>query len=113
MTEIPSQFAGTTGIWSENFGELGYTAHQSLMLLVQLIQEGHRPDIVVFYDGVNEASEKCRTELTPYSNEREAQIDDLYQLCFHYYFAPLRFAADWVNYEIACRWVRSASVGSA
>jgi lysophospholipase L1-like esterase len=102
---IPSQFAAATGLWSENFGESGYTAHQSLMLLVQLLQDGHRPDVVVFYDGVNEVSEKCRTGLTPYSHNREAQIDSLLKnfqdrFSFQYYFAPLRSVADWVNYEI-------------
>jgi hypothetical protein len=102
---IPSQFAAATGIWSENFAERGYTAHQSLMLLVQLLQDGHRPDTVVFYDGVNEVSEKCRTELTPYSHEREAQIDELLKtsgnrFSFNYYFAGIRFVGDWVRYEI-------------
>jgi hypothetical protein len=74
---IPSQFAARTGIWSENFGEIGYTAHQSLMLLVQLLQDGHRPDFVVFWNGGNDVSDKCRTELPPYSHSQEARIDDL------------------------------------
>ena len=102
---IPSQFAAATSFWSENFGELGYTAHQSLVLLVQLLQDGHRPNVVVFYDGVNEVSEKCRTELTPYSHEREAQIDDLLKtsgdkFSFNYYFAGIRFVANWVGNEM-------------
>jgi hypothetical protein len=102
---IPSQFAAATGIWSENFGEVAYTAHQSLILLVQLLQDGHRPDIVVFYDGVNDASDKCRTELTPYSHAREAAFDGLFKnardkFSFHVYFAGLRAFATWVRYEI-------------
>ena len=60
---IPSQFAATTGFWSENFGESGYTAHQDLMLLMQLLQDGHRPGIVVFYDGVNDVEAKCSTRI--------------------------------------------------
>jgi hypothetical protein len=103
---IPSEFAAVTGIWSENFGEWGYTAHQSLMLLVQLIQDGHRPDVVVFYDGINEVSDKCRAELTPYSHGREDQLRDLLKnskgkFSFRYYFAGLGSFSAWVNYEIS------------
>ena len=90
---IPSQFAAKTGIHSENFGELGYTAHQSLLLLVQLLQAGHRPDLVVFYDGVNEAWVKCRSELNPNSHEREHQFRTILRRSFiadsfSHYFAP-------------------------
>lgn len=74
---IPSQFAGLTGMHAENFAEAGYTSHQSLMLLIQLLQEGRRPDLVVFYDGVNEVAIKCVRELTPDSHMLEAQIDAL------------------------------------
>jgi len=92
---IPSEFAAAAGFWSENFGENGYTAHQSLMLLVQLLQDGHRPDIVVFYDGANDVYVKCRTGLTPNSHDLEARIDRLLSdtsppaTSFAHYFAPL------------------------
>jgi hypothetical protein len=62
------------GYRSANYGESAYTAHQSLVLLVQLLQEGHRPNVVVFYDGVNDVAHKCRSELTPTSHAREGQI---------------------------------------
>ena len=71
---IPSEFAQLSGFRVENFGETAYTAHQSLMLLIQVLQDGHRPNVVVFYDGVNEVIHKCRTELTPWSHAREYQI---------------------------------------
>src|SRR5215471_7976774 len=74
---IPSQFAALTGMHSDNFGEAGYTAHQSLMLLIQLLQEGHRPDLVIFYDGVNEVALKCVNEVTPDAHMLEARIDNL------------------------------------
>jgi hypothetical protein len=73
---IPSQFAQLSGLRAENFGEAAYTAHQSLVLLIQVLQDGHRPDIVVFYDGVNEVSQKCRTEHTPWSHGREQRISN-------------------------------------
>jgi hypothetical protein len=96
---IPSQFAAITGMWAENFGEAGYTAHQSLMLLIQLLQNGRRPDLVVFYDGVNEVAIKCVTELTPDSHMLEARIDGLLKqsstspTSFAHYLAPVWYAA--------------------
>jgi lysophospholipase L1-like esterase len=92
---IPSAFAAEAGFWSENFGESGYTAHQSLMLLVELLQDEHRPNIVVFYDGVNDVEAKCRIALTPNSHLLEALIDRRLSetppppTTFAHYFAPL------------------------
>jgi hypothetical protein len=71
---IPSLVTELGGYRAVNWGESAYTAHQSLVLLMQLLQEGHRPNVVVFYDGVNEVSHKCRAELTPTSHAREGQI---------------------------------------
>jgi hypothetical protein len=72
---IPSLVTQLGGYRAQNWGESAYTAHQSLVLLIQLLQEGHRPDVVVFYDGVNDVAHKCRTELTPTSHSRERQIE--------------------------------------
>lgn len=71
---IPSQFSRLSGSASENFGDIAFTAHQSLVLLIQLLQDGRRPDIVVFYDGVNEVAHKCRVELTPWSHLGEPKL---------------------------------------
>jgi hypothetical protein len=71
---IPSLVRQLGGFRSQNYGEGAYTAHQGLLLLIELLQDGHRPDIVVFYDGVNEVAQKCRSELTPKSHAREARI---------------------------------------
>lgn len=103
---IPSQFAAATGFWSENFGESAYTAHQSLVLLVQLLQDGDRPDVVVFYDGAADVALKCRTELTPDSHAREAQFESLLHNrhpepnTFAHYLAPLWYTAAWVRAEV-------------
>ena len=67
---IPSQFAAATKVRSENYGEIGYTAHQSLVQLLQMLQAGHRPSLVVFYDGVNDVAIKCERGLTPDSTGR-------------------------------------------
>jgi hypothetical protein len=71
---IPSLVSQIGGFRAQNYGESGWTAHQSLALLILLLQEGHRPDVVVFYDGVNDVADKCRRELTPTSHGREQQI---------------------------------------
>lgn len=37
-----------------NLGETSYVSIQDTILLLRLLQQGVRPDIVVFYDGVND-----------------------------------------------------------
>jgi lysophospholipase L1-like esterase len=37
-----------------NFGESGYTSSQELIRLILELRKGHIPDIVLFYDGVND-----------------------------------------------------------
>lgn len=71
---IPSIFASNSPYKAYNFGETAWTAHQSLNQLMKLYIEGQRPDLVVFYDGYNEVSHKCRSELNFYSAAREHQM---------------------------------------
>ena len=59
-----------------NFGKSGYTSHQNLNVLMEKLLDGLRPDVVVFYNGVNEVRE-CRRELRAYSHVRDAQIREL------------------------------------
>ena len=37
-----------------NYGDIAYTFTQEFINLILLLKEGHRPDYVVFYDGVND-----------------------------------------------------------
>src|SRR5439155_17899889 len=39
-----------------NFGETGYVNTQELLQLMLELRAGHRPDVVVFYDGLNEVA---------------------------------------------------------
>jgi len=71
---IPSAFQRLAGGRVLNFGESGWCAHQSLNQLVKLYTEGHRPDVVVFYDGSNEVAEKCRSDSDFWAIDRERQI---------------------------------------
>lgn len=38
----------------ESFAQVGYTSTQGVIALLRALQAGRRPDVVVFYDGVNE-----------------------------------------------------------
>jgi hypothetical protein len=71
---IPSEFIKLNPQYvGYNFGETGYVAHQSLNVFLKRYFEGFRPDVVVFYDGVNDVG-KCRYELGPYSHPLEFKI---------------------------------------
>lgn len=75
FSTIPSFFAKKMADYKAiNFGETGYVAHQSLNLFLKRYYEGFRPDVVVFYDGVNDVWNKCRRELGPYSHSREYEM---------------------------------------
>lgn len=37
-----------------NYGQLGYVSSQEVLTLLSLLREGHRPDMVIFYDGLND-----------------------------------------------------------
>jgi lysophospholipase L1-like esterase len=37
-----------------NLGQIGYVSTQELLLLYQMLRRGQRPDLVIFYDGVND-----------------------------------------------------------
>jgi lysophospholipase L1-like esterase len=40
----------------KNLAELGYVSTQELIGLTRELQEGYRPDVVIFYDGVNDTT---------------------------------------------------------
>jgi lysophospholipase L1-like esterase len=77
---IPSFFARANPTYDAiNFGETGYVAHQSLNLFMQRYFTGFRPDVVVFYDGVNDVWNKCRRENDDFSTARESEIRTILQ----------------------------------
>jgi lysophospholipase L1-like esterase len=66
---IPSQFARyaeAEGIPVRvvNYGQITYAIWQEVQLLEELLAEGARPDLVVFYDGVNELNVQARVGTT-------------------------------------------------
>ena len=52
---IPSHFQELSGYKSFNFGESAWTSDQSLIYLIKLIKDGHKPDYVVFLNGINDS----------------------------------------------------------
>jgi lysophospholipase L1-like esterase len=75
---IPSFFAKLNPNYEAiNYGETGYVAHQSLNLLMKEYFGGFRPDVVVFYDGVNDVGNKCLRNSDVFSHSRENMIRDI------------------------------------
>jgi hypothetical protein len=91
---IPSHFGRISGLTAENFAQPAYTAHQSLVWLIQILQDGSRPDLVVFYDGVNEIRAKCLRSHNAYSHMREHEFNTVLFSSrpdsFTHHFAPSR-----------------------
>ena len=61
---IPSQYAIKSGEYVFNLGESGWVSRQSLNQLLNLLGESHKPETIIFYDGVNDISAGCREEIT-------------------------------------------------
>ena len=102
---IPSQFAALTGMHAENFAEIGWTAHQSLIYLLQILQDGNRPDVVVFFDGVNDVVAKCPIGHTPTSHGQESEFRSLLNgshspSSFNHYFKGVMRLGERVHREI-------------
>lgn len=77
----PSIFADRLNTRVTNFGETGYIARQSLSLLTNYILDNSLLDLsgrhIVFYDGVNEVVQRCRSEISGLSTGREQQIQSM------------------------------------
>jgi hypothetical protein len=66
---IPAMFdAATTGYAVTNYADIGWTARQSLDQLINLINDGAMPKVVVFYDGFNEVIALCDPKRSPSIN---------------------------------------------
>ena len=47
-----------------NLGQMGYQIHDEITLLVDVLRQGYVPDVVVFYDGANEAGRGLPSRIT-------------------------------------------------
>jgi lysophospholipase L1-like esterase len=112
---IPSFFGRANPTYEAiNFGETGYIAHQSLNLFMKRYFDGFRPDVVVFYDGVNDVWNKCRRENDAFSTSREQQIRialrEYQETSYLSMIAPIRDLAGRVHRTLASRRAGAASI---
>ena len=77
----PSIFADRLNTSVTNFGETGYIARQSLSLLTNYSINNSLMDLsrkhIVFYDGVNDVSERCRSEISGLGTGQEQQMQSM------------------------------------
>jgi hypothetical protein len=75
-TTYPSIFSSVARRPAVNHGESGYVARQELSALVNfyVTAPDDRKRVIVFYDGVNDARERCRAEVSTLGTSREPQI---------------------------------------
>ena len=59
---IPSIYARKNNSPVFNFGEQSWVSRQSLNQLISALGDGKKPEVVIFYDGVNDVSVGCRLE---------------------------------------------------
>jgi len=77
---IPSIFSQHSKFKSLNFGESGYIARQSLELLNNVLigesifRPGGERSTIIFYDGVNDVSHRCRSEVIGQATSRQSVI---------------------------------------
>ena len=104
---IPSNFEKLSKIKSFNFAESAWNSNQSLFYLIKLLKEGYEPELVVFYNGVNELS-KCEQSAEKNLRSNVIQEDRLRdkfitikretKLTFKYYFSiPLEFFSNLIH----------------
>jgi hypothetical protein len=73
---IPSFYARASGHKTRNFGERGYTAHQSLEVFLYLERNQPRADVVVFYDGINDILTGCNSDFGPMNHGMAPKIQN-------------------------------------
>ena len=81
---IPSHLARLMNVWGvdttvKNLGERGYVSTQEVVFLYRELQAGRRPDVVVFYDGINDAAAASNWPEVPGSHVSLHRIRDRFR----------------------------------
>ena len=81
---IPSHLARLMNAWGvdttvKNLGERGYVSTQEVVFLYRELQAGRRPDVVVFYDGINDSAAASNWPEVPGSHVSLHRIRDRFQ----------------------------------
>ena len=74
---IPALFNSISGIPSYNKGEEGFTSRQSLARLIDLLAQGEKINLAIFYNGINDIQYHCRAELKVNEHEKTAQFREI------------------------------------
>ena len=61
---IPSFYNQITSLPVYNFSETSWNSRQSLNQFFNLIGDQQKPSVVIFFDGVNDVFQQCRTEIS-------------------------------------------------
>lgn len=81
---IPSIFTKTTGYGAKNYGENGFSARQSLALLQNIYltekKTSSNSKLVLFYDGVNDVVDRCKTSSSVLGSNQEYRTKKLTEI---------------------------------
>lgn len=91
-----------------NFGEIGYVSTQEVLSLLLELREGNLPDVVVFYDGINDVTSAIHNGFPgiPHNEyRRRAEFNLLSRYRADDY--KRAFIARWVNNSATVRVIRS------
>jgi hypothetical protein len=103
---IPSLFSKEFGIKSINYGESGYTARQSLAMMINKYTQmeiDKSGNSIVYYDGINDVANMCRSEIKGQSTPQEGVIRYYLEnnpLDYSYIFRPIVELANKVKRKI-------------
>ncbi len=62
---IPALFGSIANLPSYNMGQSGWVSRQNLARFINVLSQGTKIDIAIFYDGHNDVTVGCRVELNP------------------------------------------------
>lgn len=74
---VPALLAPEISQNTINYGDKGYNSRQNLNRLIDSLADISEGDTVIFYDGVNDSIQNCRSNASPDGHSRESQIRDL------------------------------------
>jgi lysophospholipase L1-like esterase len=91
-----------------NFGQLGYVSTQEVLALVLELREGNVPDVVVFYDGINDVTSAIHNGFPGIPHNEHRRRAEFNLLSRHRADDYNRaFVLRWINQSATVRIVRS------
>jgi lysophospholipase L1-like esterase len=59
-----------------NYGQIGYVSTQEVISLYELLRDGQRPDVVVFYDGINDSLSAYQNQIAGISLDEFKRVQE-------------------------------------